>query len=64
VGSKEVSKQRKGKNLRIDESFDTFLKKEGVYESVRATEIKRVLAIRLEEVVKQDNLSGLRWPAE
>jgi antitoxin HicB len=52
-----VSKQRKGKNPHIGDSFDTFLKEEGIYESVQTTAIKRVLAMQLEEAMKQRNLS-------
>jgi predicted XRE-type DNA-binding protein len=52
-----MTKPRKGKNPHIGESFDSFLKEEGIYESVKTTAIKRVLAMQLEEAMKQRNLT-------
>jgi antitoxin HicB len=52
-----MTKPRKGKNPHIGESFDSFLKEEGIYESVKTTAIKRVLAMQLEEAMKQKNLT-------
>ena len=52
-----MKKPRKAKNPHIGESFDSFLKEEGIYESVRTTAIKRVLAMQLEEAMKQQKLS-------
>jgi hypothetical protein len=37
--------------------FDSFLKEEGIYESVQTTAVKRVLAMQLEEAMKQQRLS-------
>jgi antitoxin HicB len=56
-GGKEMTKTRKGKNPHIGESFDSFLKEEGIYESVKTTAIKRVLAMQLEDAMKQQNLT-------
>ena len=50
-------KPRKGKNPHLGESFDSFLKEEGIYESVKTTAIKRVLAMQLEDAMKQQNLT-------
>jgi antitoxin HicB len=52
-----MTKTRKGKNPHIGGSFDSFLKEEGIYESVKTTAIKRVLAMQLEEAMKQQNLT-------
>jgi len=52
-----MKKARKGKNPDIGESFDSLLKEEGIYESVQTTAIKRVLAMQLEEAMKQQKLS-------
>jgi antitoxin HicB len=51
-----MTKPRKGKNPHIGESLDSFLKEEGIYESVKTTAIKRVLAMQLEEAMKLQNL--------
>jgi antitoxin HicB len=52
-----MTKPRKAKNPHIGDSFDSFLKEEGIYESVRTTAIKRVLAMQLEEAMKQRKLT-------
>jgi antitoxin HicB len=52
-----MTKPRKGKNPHLGESFDSFLKEEGIYERVQTTAIKRVLAMQLEEAMKQQNLT-------
>jgi antitoxin HicB len=54
-----MTKARKAKNPHIGESFDSFLKEEGIYESVKTTAIKRVLAMQLEEAMKQQNLTKI-----
>ena len=54
-----MTKPRKGKNPHIGDSFDSFLKEEGIYESVRTTAIKRVLAMQLEEAMKQRKLTKI-----
>lgn len=42
------------KNPRIGESFDSFLRDEGIYDAVTATAIKRTLALQIEhEMVTQ-----------
>ena len=51
-----MTKTRKTRNLHIAESFDSFLREEGINESVRTTAIKRVLAMQLEEAMKQHKL--------
>ena len=52
-----MTKPRKGKNHHLGESFDSFLKNEGIYERVQTTAIKRVLAMQLEEAMKEQNLT-------
>ena len=52
-----MKKPRKGRNPHIGESFDSFLKEEGIYDSVQTTAVKRVLAMQLEEAMKQQKLS-------
>jgi len=52
-----MTKPRKGKNPYLGESFDSFLKEEGIYERVQTTAIKRVLAMQLEEAMKEQNLT-------
>jgi hypothetical protein len=49
--------KRKAKNPHIGGSFDDFLKEEGIFEDVQATAIKRVLALQLEEAMKERKLS-------
>ena len=52
-----MTKPRKGKNTHLGESFDSFLKEQGIFESVQTTAIKRVLAMQLEEAMKEQNLT-------
>jgi len=52
-----MSKTRKTRNPRIGSSLDTLLKTEGMYEDVQTTAIKRVLAMQLEEAMKEHKLS-------
>jgi hypothetical protein len=40
--SKKSSDCRKGRNPHIGQSFDAFLKEQGIYESVQTTAMKRV----------------------
>ena len=54
-----MTKTRKTRNLHIAESFDSFLREEGINESVRTTAIKRVLAMQLEEAMKQHKLTRI-----
>lgn len=56
-----MKKPRKPKNPHIGESFDSFLKEEGIYESVQTTAVKRVLAMQPEEAMKQQNYRRSRW---
>ena len=49
----------KRKNPHIGESFDDFLKAEGIFEDVRATAIKRVLASQLQEAMKARKLTKM-----
>lgn len=41
----------------LGESFDHFLKEEGIYEECTEAAIKRVLAIQLEDMMKQKKLT-------
>ena len=52
-----MTKPRRGKNPHLGESFDSFLKDEGIYERVQTTAIKRVLAMQLEAAMKEQNLT-------
>ena len=54
-----MTKTCKTRNLHIAESFDSFLREEGINESVRTTAIKRVLAMQLEEAMKQHKLARI-----
>jgi DNA-binding Xre family transcriptional regulator len=42
---------------RIGSSFDDFLKKDGIYETVTARAIKRVLARQLDDLMKREDIS-------
>jgi len=44
-------------NPRIGESFESFLREEGIYESVTATAIKRTLALEIEREMEAQNIS-------
>lgn len=45
------------KNPRIGESFESFLRDEGIYEDVTATAIKRTLALQIEQEMAAQNIS-------
>jgi antitoxin HicB len=47
----------KAKKGRIGSSFDDFLKEDGIYESVTARAIKRVLARQLSELMRREDIS-------
>ncbi|RVU15461.1 XRE family transcriptional regulator [Methylobacterium oryzihabitans] len=44
-------------NPRIGESFDSFLRDEGLYEDVTATAIKRTLALQIEREMLSQNIT-------
>lgn len=44
-------------NPQIGESFESFLRDEGVYEDVTATAIKRTLALQIEQEMAAQNIS-------
>ncbi|WP_298958925.1 Fis family transcriptional regulator [uncultured Methylobacterium sp.] len=44
-------------NPRIGESFDSFLRDEGLYETVTATAIKRTLALQIEREMLSQNIT-------
>lgn len=54
-----MSKPRKTNNPYIGETFDAFLKEEGIYEDVQTTAIKRVLASQLEQAMKARKLTKI-----
>ena len=56
-----MSKSRKTKNPHLGDTFDSFLKEEGIYEDVQTTAIKRVLASQLEHAMKERKLTKLKW---
>jgi len=45
------------KNPHIGESFDSFLRDEGIYEEVNATALKRALAVQIEQAMAAQNIS-------
>ena len=45
------------KNPHIGESFDSFLRDEGIYDEVTATAIKRTLALQIEHEMASQNIS-------
>jgi hypothetical protein len=47
----------KNKNPRIGESFDSFLRDEGIYEDVTATAIKRTIALQIQHEMTAQNIS-------
>lgn len=49
-----TAEAEKGK---IGSSFDDFLKEQGIYEEVTENAIKRVLAFRLAEIMKERNIT-------
>jgi antitoxin HicB len=52
-----MSKAKRAKNPHIGDSFDDFLKEEGIYEDVQTTAIKRVLASQLSRAMKAHKLT-------
>lgn len=54
-----MSTTRKAKNPHIGSRFDDFLKEDGLYEDVQTTAIKRVLALQLEQAMKDKHLTKL-----
>lgn len=47
----------KTENPHIGESFDSFLRDEGIYEEVTATAIKRTLALQIEHEMETQKIS-------
>jgi hypothetical protein len=47
----------KNKNPRIGESFDSFLRDEGIYDDVTATAIKRAIAVQIQHEMTAQNIS-------
>lgn len=47
----------KRKNPQIGESFDSFLRDEGIYDAVKATAIKRAVALQIEHEMAACNIS-------
>ena len=47
----------KKQNPHIGESFDSFLRDEGIYDEVTATAIKRTLALQIEHEMATQNIS-------
>lgn len=45
------------KNPHIGESFESFLRDEGIYDAVTATAIKRTLALQIEHEMVAQNIS-------
>jgi antitoxin HicB len=58
-----MSRTRKTlRNPHMGGSFDHFLKKEGIYETVQTTVMKRILAMQLAEAMKERNLTKVEMP--
>ena len=47
----------KAKNPHIGESFESFLREDGIYDEVTATAIKRTLALQIEHEMAAQNIS-------
>ena len=47
----------KTKNPHIGESFESFLREDGIYDEVTATAIKRTLALQIEHEMTAQNIS-------
>jgi hypothetical protein len=52
-----TSKAVKAKNKHRGSSFDSFLKKEGLYEEVHAAALKRAIAMKLGDLMKQKGVN-------
>jgi antitoxin HicB len=52
-----MTKAIKKKTSRIGSSFDEFLKEDGIYETVTARAIKRVLVRQLDDLMKREKIS-------
>lgn len=52
-----MTKPRQVKHPLMEESFGSILKEEGIFERVKAASIKRVLAIKLKDSMKQQNVT-------
>jgi DNA-binding Xre family transcriptional regulator len=52
-----TSKAVKAKNKHRESSFDSFLKKEGLYEEVHAAALKRAIAMKLGDLMKQKGVN-------
>src|SRR6476620_11088592 len=52
-----TSKAAKTKNKHRGSSFGSFLKQEGSYEEVHAAALKRALAMKLDDLMKQERVS-------
>ena len=52
-----MTKSVKKRTGRIGSSFDDFLKGDGIYETVTARAIKRVLVRQLDELMKREEIS-------
>ena len=52
-----TSKVAKTRNKHRGSSFGSFLKKEGLYEEVHATALKRAIAMKLDDLMKQKRVN-------
>jgi antitoxin HicB len=53
-----MSKTKKPKRKpHMGDTFDDFLREEGIYEAVQTTAMKRILAMQLAEAMKERNLT-------
>lgn len=48
---------KKNKNPRIGESFESFLRDEGIFDAVTATAIKRTIALQIAHEMSAQNIS-------
>ena len=52
-----ISKAAKRKNKHRGSSFENFLKKEGLYEEVAAAALKRAVALKVQDLMKQKRMN-------
>ncbi len=52
-----TSKAAKSKNKHRGSSFDSFLKKEGLYEEIHAAALKRAIALKLDDLMKEKRVN-------
>jgi len=59
-----TSKAAKAKNKHRGTSFESFLKKEGLHEQVHAAALKRAIAMKLDDLMKQKRMNKSAMAAQ